>query len=266
MIFQPVLTDSLCSVEKINTYSAYDNKFTRVDDPEHIHTCFEIYVNVTGDVSFLHNKNIYPIETGDIIISAPGEVHYCIYHSSCVHERFCIWFDAKEGSEVWEFIKKHDLCGHIRLDKSLNEELFALLHKFDKCDDSFERTVYFFELLMMMAKKENTPIINEALVPDTMQQILEYVDANYAQIHFIGEIADKFHISIPTLNRWFRQYVHLSPGKLLTAKKLACAEKLLRNDYSVADACYMSGFADCSRFIALFRSKYGMTPLQYKKK
>ena len=116
------------------------------DDPEHIHTCYEIYVNVSGDVSFLHNKSIYPIQKGDIIIAAPGEVNYCNYHSPCIHERFCIWFDGREGSAIGEFITKHNLTGHFRLDKGLNDELFALLHKFDDCRDSFERTAYFFEL------------------------------------------------------------------------------------------------------------------------
>lgn len=235
------------------------------DDPEHIHTCYEVYVNVSGDVSFLHNKNIYPIQSGDIIISAPGEVHYCIYHSPCLHERFCIWFDAKEGSPIWEFINKHNLTGHIRLGDGNNDDLFALLHKFDGCKDCFERTAHFFELMMLLTKKEPSLLPEETVLPDIMQKILEYVDTNFAEIHFINEIADEFHISIPTLNRWFRQYVHLSPGKLLAAKKLAGAEKLLRKGYSVSDACYMSGFSDCSRFIALFRSKYGMTPLQYKK-
>ena len=265
MIFQPVLTDTLCPLDTINTFSIYKNCFMETDDPEHIHTCYEIYVNVSGDVSFLHNKSIYPIQKGDIIISAPGEVHYCIYHSPCIHERFCIWFDGREGSAIGEFITKHNLIGHIRLDKGLNDELFALLHKFDDCRDSFERTAYFFELLMLMTKKDVSHTPDEASLPDIMQQILDYVDTNFAEIHFISEIADEFHISIPTLNRWFRQYVHLSPGKLLTAKKLACAEKLLRKGSSVADACYMAGFSDCSRFIALFRSKYGITPLQYKK-
>ncbi|MBQ7901854.1 MAG: helix-turn-helix transcriptional regulator [Clostridia bacterium] len=265
MIFQPVLSDSLCKVDEIKTFCSYKNCLIQSDDPEHIHTCYEIYVNVTGDVSFLYNKNIYPIKSGDIIIAAPGEVHYCIYHSSCVHEHFCVWFHSDEQSAVCDYINKHKLLGHIRLNSALHEKLFSLLHKFDTASDKFERTICFFELLQLMTNKDTEYPEQNTAIPHTMQNILEYVDENFAEIHFIEEIADKFHISIPTLNRWFRQYVHLSPSKLLTAKKLAYAEKLLRNDRTVADACYLAGFSDCSRFIALFKSKYGQTPLQYKK-
>lgn len=265
MAFQPVLSDSLCNIKDTRLFSFYKNVFVKTDDPEHIHNCYEIYVNVSGDVSFLHNKNIYPIQKGDIIISAPGEVHYCIYHSSCVHEHFCLWFNAEENSDIGNFISKHSLLGHIRLGESLHEKLFSVMHKLDSDTDSFEKTAYFFELLRLLTEKNKESHQVNADIPGKMQEILEYLDENYAEIHFIEEIADRFHISIPTLNRWFRQYVHLSPGKLLAAKKLSCAEKLLRNDYSVADACFSAGFPDCSRFIALFKSKYGLTPLQYKK-
>ncbi|MBQ8525432.1 MAG: helix-turn-helix domain-containing protein [Clostridia bacterium] len=266
MIFQPTLTDTLSRIDEIKTFSFYKNHFVESDDPEHIHNCYEIYVNVSGDVSFLHNKSIYPIETGDIIIAAPGEVHYCIYHSSCVHEHFCLWFDTDEKSAVSEFINKHKLTGHIRLDSNKRKKLFLILHRFDTEKDPFERTMCFFELLKLLTEKNTDYTAENIDIPDKMQEILEFVDENYADIHFIKEIADRFHISIPTLNRWFRQYVHLSPSKLLTAKKLSYAEKLLRGDHSVADACFMAGFADCSRFIALFKSKYGLTPLQYKKR
>ena len=125
--------------------------------------------------------------------------------------------------------------------------------------------MYFFELLRLLGEKDSTkPEANNHL-PKAMQEILNYVDENYTDIRFIEEIADKFHISTPTLNRWFREYVHLPPSKLISAKKLAYAEKLLRGDISVADVCYMAGFTDCSRFISLFKRKYGLTPLQYKK-
>ena len=48
-------------------------------------------------------------------------------------------------------------------------------------------------------------------------------------------------------------------------KQLANAAKLLSEGHSVTDAAEMSGFADCSNFILLFKKAYKITPLQYKK-
>lgn len=265
MIFQPILTDSLSKIEEIKTFCFYKDKFIEYDDPEHIHNCYEIYINVKGDVSFLHNKNVYSIEPGDIIISAPGEVHYCIYHSSCIHKHYCMWFDADENSQISTFINKYNLTGHIRLQKSSVQDLYTLMNKFDSETNKFEKTLCFFELLKFIKDKNTDYISENPQIPDIMKNILEYIDDNYSNIHFIEEIANQFHISIPTLNRWFRQYVHLSPRKLLTAKKLSYSEKLIRKGYSVSDACFTAGFTDCSRFISLFKNKYGQTPLKYKK-
>lgn len=265
MAYQPVLAETLSDTGDIKLFSFYKNHFVESDDPEHIHNCYEIYVNVSGNVSFLHNRNVFSIQPGDIILSAPGEVHYCIYHSSCIHEHFCLWFDADENSDAVRFINNHNLIGHIRLAESNKNKLFSAMHSLNKEKDRLEKTMYFFELLRLLGEKESTkPEANNHL-PKAMQEILNYVDENYTDIRFIEEIADKFHISTPTLNRWFREYVHLPPSKLISAKKLAYAEKLLRGDISVADVCYMAGFTDCSRFISLFKRKYGLTPLQYKK-
>ena len=264
MAYQPIITETLSNIGKTGLFSFYKNIFVESDDPEHIHNCYEIYVNVKGDVSFLHNSNVYSLESGDVIISAPGEVHYCIYHSCCIHEHFCLWIDTNENSDIASYIQKHDLSGHIRLEKSSVQNLFSVMHRLNNENDTIEKTMHFFDLMKLLKNKNNSHKSN-ATLPEKMQEILNYVDEEYANIRFIEEIADKFHISIPTLNRWFREYVHLSPGKLLTAKKLAYAEKLLRSDRSVADVCYTAGFSDCSRFISAFKSKYGLTPLQYKK-
>ena len=43
------------------------------------------------------------------------------------------------------------------------------------------------------------------------------------------------------------------------------AAKLLTEGRSVTEVCNSTGFSDCSRFIAVFKAKFGKTPLQYQK-
>ena len=43
------------------------------------------------------------------------------------------------------------------------------------------------------------------------------------------------------------------------------AAKLLLEGKSVTEVCGSSGFPDCSRFISVFKNKFGQTPLQYQK-
>ena len=56
----------------------YVDAFTRADDPmhdgAHIHSFCEVYLNLSGDVSFVVEDSVYPVGRGDIIITKPNEV------------------------------------------------------------------------------------------------------------------------------------------------------------------------------------------------
>ena len=45
----------------------------------HTHEKCEIYINLTGDISFMVEGNVYPVKRGCAIITKPGEWHHCIY-------------------------------------------------------------------------------------------------------------------------------------------------------------------------------------------
>lgn len=272
MSFQPEFLTNLCAIESIKIHFSHTDQFIELNDPQidnsHIHNFFEIYVNVSGDVAFLHNHNVYQIHSGDIILSKPGEIHHCIYHSACVHEHYCIWFELPESSAIASYIDHHQLNGLVRLNSNLHEQLFTLLRQFStsiNCNNEFELLICFFDLLKLFSQKCLSSQDANLDIPVKMQTILNYINESFAEIDSIDQIAIKFHLSVPTINRWFRQYLKLSPRKLLTAKKLAYAEQLLHGDHSVLETCYLAGFSDCSRFISLFRNNYGKTPFQYKK-
>ena len=57
----------------------------------------------------------------------------------------------------------------------------------------------------------------------------------------------------------------MTPSDYLRKRRLSHAAELLAGGSSVMEACLQSGFSDNSRFIALFKRYYGMTPLNYKK-
>ena len=136
----------------------------------HIHPECEIYLNLSGDVSFMVEDRIYPITAGSVIITRPHEYHHCIYHSDKRHRHYWILFSS-ENNEKWL-------------------KLF------------FDR-------------------------PHGENNLLRIV-----------------------------------PSKL---NRLGLAMELLKNGSSVTDACFNSGFFDCSKFISFFKKNVGMTPLQYKK-
>lgn len=241
----------------------------QADGPEkpHIHDSYEVYVNVSGDVAFLVNNRLYPVKKGDVIVTRPGDVHLCIYQSYAQHERFCFWMDCPEDSPLLDFIHRKNFSNFIRFSDDTRRELLRLLYRLKDAERTARepaRTAYVFRLLTLFAEGEQTDMERPAL-PMAMQQVLDFINCNFTTVHCIEDIVAATHISGSTLNRWFRTYLQLSPHKYVEALKLSYAQRLLLEGRSVTDVCNCSGFSDCSRFIAVFKTKFGQTPLQYQK-
>ena len=266
MAEQPILlNESISAVGDIKINAKYSrmyfDKENNVADGTHIHSCFEIYANIEGDVSFLHDRDIYDIKQGDIVISHPAEVHYCIYRTSCMHEHFCIWFSDEA---IGDFLIRRGIRGRIRPSADNRDRVFALLrYVCSKNTDPFIRAANLMELIALLDTGDKKEPRERST--DKMSAILGYIDEHLVEIGSIRDVARAFFIAESTLYRMFHSELGISFNKYIEAQRLALAERHLRADRSVTEACFLSGFTDCSRFITKFKNKFGSTPFKYKK-
>jgi len=253
---------------RIHHNNEYCNVETQTFEDAHIHSCYEIYVNLSGDISFLHGETIYGIMSGDVIFSRPGDMHCCIYRSSCIHEHVCVWFEG-EGSVLTDFIERLSIKPHIRLPEPQRGDLLRFLRLLEeRSTDPILKTACFLELLSRLGEGDGSmepSELPEDASWDKVGEILTYIEENYRQRLSSAEIARAFFLSESTLNRLFKRHVGRTVMHLIETKRLSHAERMLRADATVTEACFQSGFSDCSRFIARFKKRFGMTPLQYKK-
>ena len=102
-------------------------------------------------------------------------------------------------------------------------------------------------------------------VGDSIIKAIDCINNNLSRHISVTEIARECNVSVNTLERRFLQELNFSPSAYIRKKRLANAAKLLSEGRSVTEAAELSGFADCSNFILLFKKAYKITPLQYKK-
>ncbi len=265
------------TIGAINPFSVNVNKLNitktspaRYSAP-HIHDMCEIYVNLTGNVSFIVEKNVYDIRPGDIIITKPYEYHHCKYNDDSDHLHYWIMFSPHENPGLFDFFleRERGTCNFIRLPPDILDKFLALCEKITLINPTHRATAIslFFEIISYIAKGLARYNINEANqnLPQELTDILSYINKNYALIKNINELSSAFHISITTLERYFKKYLSITPKRYLEDKKLTCACMLLRQNFSVTDACYESGFDDYSHFITIFKKSFQVTPLKYKK-
>ena len=234
--------------------------------PPHIHDELEIYVLQEGDVSFMVEHKLYRLTPGDVIISKPNEVHNCILNNPSVHKHYCFWFDTSCDFFFKSFVDRNFGENNlITLDKNGKQELLALcdkIHKASASKDVQGEFVFASQFIYLLSNKSY--VTSTTVIPKNLQNILDYINTNFAYINSIDNLANKFFISRSTLCRLFATYLRTSPKLYLETKRLAHSRKLLKEGKSVFDACMEAGFPDYSNYIRLFKKRFGVTPNHYK--
>ena len=270
--YLPQLNETSSSLVGMRFAIVHYNKYKHCDDPDadplHIHNCLEIFLNISSDISFCVNNNLYSVSAGNAVIACPGDIHMGIFHKSSVHEHICIWVDANFTTPIFSFLRKENFCPSFSFDEKTKKKLQSLaLSLFDTCEkggSELEKLSYLLRILTVFEKKTSNETV-QVKIPETLQKVLDDIHENFAEIRSVNDILTSHFLSSATLTRWFRKYLHISPREYLESVRLSNAVVLLSNGYSVTEACLRSGFSDCSHFIVLFKKKFGETPLKYKK-
>ncbi len=251
---------------KIRYSESYRYSKTNIND-SHIHDECEIYINLSGDVSFIVENQIYPVKPGDIIITRPFEYHHCVYHSEKLHKHFCIWFQSSGNEKLFDLFYNRGLGenNHLTLSPTDSEALNALCMKMTLPEKNESLKYFNFFKLITLLENADVSDKSESNYPPDIICAINYINQNFANITAIDEIAEFAHVSINTLERHFKSTLNTTPSEYLKKQRLANAAKLLAEGANVTDASESSGFPDYSWFIALFKKHYGITPHKYKK-
>ena len=247
-------------------------KYTETDRHSHLHEVyqhthdeFELYINLSGEVSFLVESTLYPVSRGDVIIARPGEQHHCFYRSDKPHKFFWILFDAKKNKAVLDFLKDGSQENFISPRGEHRDELFALCKRLHDEALSAEEQIYSFFRIFAILKQSRAgaEAVRDGL-PEDLIKIIEYINLHLCEDLNVSSIAKATYISQSTLERRFRQILGTTPLEFIRRKKLMAAAQLLASGESVSEAGASVGYTDTSYFIELFKQYYGVTPLKYK--
>lgn len=237
----------------------------------HIHNCCEIYVNISGDVSFLVESTLYPLKKGDIIITMPNEMHHCVYNSDGIHSCFCMWFDISELPKDVVSLFTGRQRGHnnfISMTPSDKEKLMSYFQNLyynyenDNSDSSsFLSSLYsVFDLM----NHYRDVLINPDVSP-LFGNILTYIDENIQSNFSAKDVAKTFYISRSSLYRIFSENLGITPARYIEDKRLSLAKSLITQKLPLKEVCSSCGFNDYSHFICVFRKKFAITPYKYMK-
>jgi len=100
----------------------------------------------------------------------------------------------------------------------------------------------------------------------TKPPLAEIMEANYLFNLSLEEFAQISHRSLTAFKNEFASIFHTSPGKWLLGKRLDYARMLLSvSQKNINEIVAESGFESTTHFSRVFKEKFGIAPLQYRK-
>lgn len=257
---------SVSPFEIMASYAEIDGYSDENVYDSHVHEECEIYVNLSGDVSFMVEKTLYPIKPKSVIITKPFEYHRCIYNNpKALHRHFWILLPPSGNQALLGafFDRRKGENNLIELDdEDAGKMLSALTKMTEDGVSSAEKYLGFFTLLSILSKAKLSE--ERDIMPGDVKLAVDFVNRHLAESITVKQIADSAHVSVNTLERHFAESCGMTPREYIREKRLASSARLLKNGRSVTDSALESGFVNTSHFISLFKKKFGTTPLKYK--
>jgi len=229
----------------------------------HFHEFYEIEYVCNGSGKCILNGQSYPMESGMLFFMTPLDYH-SVY---------------SDGTEIFNVMFSQHFVDFSYLEPFLNHsapKAFAaalqerpffelLLSEMSKNQSNVRYQVSLLEcLLMKLSQKVH---VTEEKVPNkAVSKMHFYALNNFRGKATLEEAADFAGMTPTYASALFKREMQVSFKGYIDSLRFDHAKKMLRSSkLSVAEICIQSGFEDVPNFYRRFRSRYGMTPIQFRK-
>lgn len=241
----------------------------------HSHDYYELLIFIKGNVEYLNENTVISPSQRMIVWFKPGQMHTGRLLAPSKYERYVLYFSSDffnvDGriTPLTDFMH-HSTGTHMILSEKKFDELLHILRKAESIaasDAPYAELVLkslLVEIFYILNAQEPAIQDGKALTEE-MGEIKRYIDANYAAITSVSEIASRFFYSREHLSRKFMQSFNISVSHYLSKRKITESLPLLET-MTVADVAYTVGFHSQSAFIKAFKANMHCLPSEYKNK
>ena len=242
--------------------------------PYHVHKEeTELIYFSKGKADYQINNEVFHVQKGDLLIVNKGCIHSITSNPS---DPISCWtcsikdFLLSNGNKLFLPMNKKPF-----LQADIHEEIIANIFKelefFSQNDIEDGITIcnilatslasiYFH--IYKNAKEES--VIKKT---NFVQDILFYINENYAQTITIKKLSNQFHMSSDHISHTFKEVYGISPINYVIDRRISEAKWMLINTKdSLASISLQVGYENTTHFTNLFINRVGYRPLEYREK
>lgn len=261
----------------------YKEWFQNNMSSSHSHKTYEVYYLTSGKRNFFIKNQLYIANPGSIIFIAPDILHKTTNYSNGPYNCLIINFSPNIFPDY--FFQCKDFQKLLECDFFIMEppqETKDFLDSYVKAfsetleirTSSYELKLHSFltDIVATLTElyKTNEKILHAnrpTNLQHTVTEITKYISDHFYEDLTLDKISDKFFISTFHLCRMFKEITGISMHDYINTVRINEAKNVLDNmDIKISNLYKKCGFKSESTFIRTFKSKIGVTPLQYRKK
>ena len=234
----------------------------------HWHNYFEIEIVTSGEAEYMMDGVIYTATEGCVFLMTP--VNYHSIKTKNKLDFINISFDEEMLTDKMLLLLSNKNLNKVFLLKNAEFKRLVsasnlLIHECET-DGCCKNQLCEYIVFSLLKNNKNNETNNVSSQPASIGKAILYLDLHFREDVTLTKLAEISGFNATYFGELFRQVTGETFTERLTNLRINYSKTLLKNGFSVTDACFSSGFGSLSNFLAVFKRKCGITPSQYKSK
>jgi len=258
---------------------AYKHSRTASPVGPHSHNAVELYFTLSDLPDVLLNDTVSAVPAGTLIIIPPFCVHQLYHEAGIVHERYILsinsqWLDAVfcGKADTLSYLKQSNAPLLLTPDDAGKEEFLRHLNtliSFPKVTVP-EAMAGIFDLLSLLNEMvdklspESNQLFPISSTQKSINEMIAYIQEHIYDNLTVTDLAKHFFLHPDYLSRLFKKHAHTSVSHYITLQKIATAQSLLREGYTVTQVQETLGYSSYAYFFKTFQKNAGISPSKYR--
>lgn len=244
--------------------------------PKHSHEMFEIIFILSGECTLTIDDKIYHLKAEDILI-IENFLQHELKSSDCVYASLQLDQTRLENSFPTPMHPSFE-CNSLKPGKEkAYEQLRQLIAEFIKNNADkplgyeIKNWIYIYEVLEILflnfriERSESLDKKNHRYA-ERVYEISKIIKEHYTEDLTLAALADKMHLSVPYLSKFFMEHFGVNYLTYLTHLRVKNAEyELLNTKKTIETIAADCGFPNGNAFTAAFKKEYNMLPSAFRR-